>query len=130
MRNVRSFINASYINGLDLNFNGNDVRAAYADQRMDENKVGCYRVLIAMRNVAQPANGSYNAGATYDSNGSSYGLYNFRLSPTAVDQSPLRVGNKVPGKWVAMNSGNIKNSTVAVNVNAGGAFMALWHRYE
>ena len=114
------------INGL---LTGDGVRAAYADEEMDENKVGCYREVVAMLNVADADRVAFSAGQTYDSAGSNFGLYSAKRTVT-TNANAVRSGAKLPGKWVALQDGTIRQNTLADGVILGNGFVSLWHRYE
>ena len=103
---------------------GDDVRAAYADEEMDENKVGSYRLLMA--ESGGTADRTISPGETIDTSGVNK-LYTARRDTDGSGYLSSGSGPGVPGKWVAMETTIMRSRSHSDNTHG---HVAMWHRYE
>ena len=128
---------ASRTSAINNLLRGDDVRAAYADEEMDENKIGCYRLLYSARSALNDL--VLSAGALIDSGGSNTvntaRLYPVEISFWNVEDVPMGVyrvigGSKVPGRWVLIDGRCwVHNNILSESSVVRGSYIGLWHRY-
>ena len=118
---------------------GDYVRQAYADEEMDENKIGCYKLLVAS-NQAESSTTDLMAGATINSGASELNVphlwpvnskLQFNISRNIAEYIyEVSEGLFVPGEWVLID-GQTTMLTTFLNEgnNVTPLNVALWHRY-
>ena len=107
---------------------------------MDENKIGCYRLLVAS-DSSQTSAMTLSAGATINSGSSAsnvphlYEVHRFRRSSTVIPgilENVYRItaADPVPGEWVLMEGKTeMYWDTLGIDQFFFHDNVALWHRY-
>ena len=119
---------------------GDYVRQAYADEEMDENKIGYYRLLFAAdisTNVSTlPAGSTINSGEPGPTGPRLYAVHRILSSSPITGNSEYRfqttdeTATPVPGQWVLIDGQTTMFSSLpASSVRVNPDNVAIWHRY-